>query len=68
MIDYLTQNVDALRAYGSEMRDFSHPYSIEAAEHLARWRGAIVGCAEDKAIYIWPQYCLILMLERISVY
>jgi LmbE family N-acetylglucosaminyl deacetylase len=39
----LARKLEALRAYGSEMRAFPHPRSIEAVEHLARWRGASVG-------------------------
>jgi LmbE family N-acetylglucosaminyl deacetylase len=34
----------ALGAYESEMRKWPHARSIEAIEHLARWRGASVGC------------------------
>ena len=33
----------ALTAYSSEMRQFPHPRSIKALEHLAKWRGAQVG-------------------------
>ncbi len=50
--DYLAQKLEALRAYQSEMRDFPHPRSIEATEHLARWRGAIVGCAAAEAFML----------------
>jgi LmbE family N-acetylglucosaminyl deacetylase len=39
----LSRKLDALRAYQSEIRPFPHPRSIEAVEHLARWRGATVG-------------------------
>lgn len=39
----LARKLDALRAYASEMRPFPHARSIEAVEHLARWRGATVG-------------------------
>jgi LmbE family N-acetylglucosaminyl deacetylase len=39
-LDLKTQ---ALSAYGSEMRPWPHPRSLEAVEHLARWRGATVG-------------------------
>ena len=34
---------DALVAYASEMRPWPHARSLEALEHLARWRGAQVG-------------------------
>lgn len=33
----------ALNAYASEMREWPHPRSIRAIEHLARWRGATIG-------------------------
>lgn len=33
----------ALEAYASEMRPWPHARSLEAVEHLARWRGAQVG-------------------------
>lgn len=33
----------ALAAYAGEMREFPHPRSTVALEHLARWRGASVG-------------------------
>lgn len=50
--DFLAQKMDALRAYESEMRDFPHPRSIDAVEHLARWRGATVGCAAAEAFML----------------
>lgn len=50
--NYLEQKLEALRAYGSEMRSFPHPRSIEAVEHLARWRGATVGCAAAEAFML----------------
>ena len=37
------QKYEALRAYASEMRPWPHARSLEAVEHLARWRGAQVG-------------------------
>jgi LmbE family N-acetylglucosaminyl deacetylase len=42
----------ALGAYASEMRPFPHPRSVEAVEHLARWRGATVGCAAAEAFAV----------------
>lgn len=50
--DYMAQKLEALRAYGPEMRSFPHPRSIEAAEHLARWRGATVGCSAAEAFML----------------
>lgn len=49
---YMTQKVKALRAYGSEIRSFPHPRSIEAIEHLAGWRGAMVGCFAAEAFML----------------
>ncbi len=39
----------ALREYAAEMRPFPHPRSLEAVEHLARWRGASAGVAAAEA-------------------
>lgn len=49
---YLAQKLEALSAYEPEMRSFPHPRSIEAVEHLARWRGATVGCAAAEAFML----------------
>jgi LmbE family N-acetylglucosaminyl deacetylase len=41
----------ALRAYQSEMRPWPHSRSVEALEHLAKWRGATIGvCAAEAFI------------------
>lgn len=40
---------EALLAYASEMRDWPHARSIEAVEHLARWRGAQAGVEAAEA-------------------
>lgn len=46
--DTLALKLEALRAYHSEIRPWPHARSIEAVEHLARWRGATVGvCAAE---------------------
>lgn len=50
--DYITQKLEALRAYAPEMRSFPHPRSMEAVEYLARWRGATVGCAAAEAFML----------------
>ncbi len=39
----LALKLKALKAYASEMRPWPHPRSLEAVEHLARWRGATAG-------------------------
>ncbi len=49
---YMEQKMEALLAYAPEMRNFPHPRSIEAVEHLARWRGATVGCAAAEAFML----------------
>ena len=40
---------EALEAYASEMRPWPHARSIQAVEHLARWRGAQVGVEAAEA-------------------
>lgn len=47
----------ALEAYASEMRPWPHARSIEALEHLARWRGAQVGIEAAEA------FCLLRQLR-----
>ena len=44
---------EALMAYDSEMRDWPHARSIEAVEHLARWRGAQVGVEAAEAFCLY---------------
>jgi LmbE family N-acetylglucosaminyl deacetylase len=39
----------ALAAYAAELRPWPHPRSVEAVEHLARWRGASVGLEAAEA-------------------
>ena len=46
---------DALVAYSSEMRDWPHARSLEAVEHLARWRGAQVGVHAAEAFCLLRQ-------------
>ncbi len=42
----------ALKAYNEEMRPWPHPRSYQGVEHLARWRGAIVGCDAAEAFML----------------
>lgn len=49
---YMDKKLAALRAYEPELRKFPHPRSIEAVEHLARWRGAMVGCFAAEAFML----------------
>lgn len=46
---------EALEAYATEMRPWPHARSIEAVEHLARWRGAQVGVEAAEAFYLLRQ-------------
>lgn len=48
----LPRKLQALDAYDAEMRDWPHPRSREAVEHLARWRGATVGCEAAEAFVL----------------
>jgi LmbE family N-acetylglucosaminyl deacetylase len=48
---------DALLAYACEMRPWPHARSLEALEHLARWRGAQVGVEAAEA------FCLLRELR-----
>ena len=43
---------EALAAYASEMRPWPHARSLEALEHLARWRGAQVGAEAAEAFHL----------------
>jgi N-acetylglucosamine malate deacetylase 1 len=45
----------ALEAYQEEMRPWPHPRSLEAVEHLARWRGATVGYEAAEAFMLLRQ-------------
>ena len=46
---------EALAAYTSEMRPWPHARSLEALEHLARWRGAQVGVEAAEAFQLLRQ-------------
>ena len=48
----LELKIDALKVYGSEMRPWPHPRSYEGVTHLARWRGATVGCEAAEAFVL----------------
>ncbi len=49
---HLARKLEALKAYPTELRAFPHPRSVEAVEHLARWRGATVGCRAAEAFVV----------------
>ena len=46
---------EALEAYASEMRPWPHARSLQAVEHLARWRGAQVGVEAAEAFCLLRQ-------------
>jgi LmbE family N-acetylglucosaminyl deacetylase len=48
----LENKVEALRAYAREMRPWPHPRSYEGVQHLARWRGATIGCDAAEAFML----------------
>ena len=48
----LDAKLKALEAYGSELRAFPHPRSLEAVRALARWRGASVGVMAAEAFML----------------
>lgn len=55
----ITETLDAklaaLDAYRVEMREWPHPRSLRAVEHMARWRGASVGVAAAEAFSLGRQ-------------
>lgn len=44
--------MEALAAYKEELRAFPHPRSVQAAEALARWRGATCGVFAAEAFVV----------------
>jgi N-acetylglucosamine malate deacetylase 1 len=48
----IEQKLEALDAYAAELRGWPHPRSREGVEHLARWRGATIGCAAAEAFLV----------------
>jgi LmbE family N-acetylglucosaminyl deacetylase len=51
----LGKKMEALRAYEFELRDWPHPRSLLAVEHLAKWRGATVGVDAAEAFVLGRQ-------------
>ena len=51
----LEAKLRALSAYDSEMRPWPHARSLQALEHLSRWRGASVGCEAAEAFMLGRQ-------------
>jgi N-acetylglucosamine malate deacetylase 1 len=48
----LSRKLAALEVYASEMRLWPHTRSLRAVEHLARWRGAMVGLEAAEAFQL----------------
>lgn len=48
----LPLKLKAMRCYATEIRRWPHPRSFKGIEHLARWRGATVGCAAAEAFQL----------------
>jgi LmbE family N-acetylglucosaminyl deacetylase len=48
----LVKKLEALQAYGDELRAFPHPRSLKAVEALALWRGATVGIESAEAFVL----------------
>lgn len=55
--DTLNLKSESLQAYQSEMREWPHPRSIEAIEHLAKWRGATIGVNAAEAFVLGRHIC-----------
>lgn len=53
--DTLDSKLMALEAYAAELRDWPHPRSRKAVEHLAHWRGATVGVDAAEAFMLGRQ-------------
>jgi LmbE family N-acetylglucosaminyl deacetylase len=53
--DQLERKLSALAAYGSELREFPHPRSLEGVRALARVRGACVGVEAAEAFEVIRQ-------------
>lgn len=48
----LSIKLQACQIYQSEMREYPHPRSLIAIEHLARWRGASIGVPAAEAFVL----------------
>lgn len=48
----LAAKLRALRCYESQMHSFPHARSAEAVQHLARWRGSLVGAPAAEAFVV----------------
>lgn len=48
----LKQKLNALECYAAELRDWPHPRSCPGVEHLAHWRGSIIGVDAAEAFML----------------
>ena len=53
----LERKLQALEIYAEEMRTWPHARSLQAVEHLARWRGSSVGCEAAEAFILLREVC-----------
>jgi len=53
--EHIEFKLRALRCYSMELRTWPHSRSIEAVEHLCRWRGASVGVGAAEAFMLGRQ-------------
>lgn len=53
--EHLEFKLRALRCYSAELRAWPHSRSLEAVEHLCRWRGASVGTTAAEAFVLGRQ-------------
>lgn len=53
--EHLEFKLRALRCYSAELRAWPHSRSLEAVEHLCRWRGASVGTSAAEAFVLGRQ-------------
>ena len=61
---YLEAKIEALQAYGSEMRTFPHPRSIENIQAMARSRGSAVGVEAAEAFAVISEIRRTRVLDR----
>ena len=53
----LERKLQALEIYAEEMRTWPHSRSLQAVEHLARWRGSSVGYEAAEAFMLLRELC-----------
>jgi len=53
----INRKFQALEVYFAEMRPWPHSRSLQAVEHLARWRGSSVGCEAAEGFILLREVC-----------